>query len=146
MKAQEKLQKATEELEASLQGYARKFIDSQPLEETEVKGILGKSSEDSSLSGDDFGQFIEQGLSDQKASSAIVAGKVGRCMSKVYPIATFALGIVAFGADVGPFSVPDVRCAMLTNLVGWLLTFEDNRKVSIRLSHLLQRKRVDPMR
>lgn len=130
VKAQKKLQRSTEDLEASVQGYALKFKDYQPLEDTEVKGILANGSQDSSLSGNDFGRFIEQILLDQKASSASVAGKVAGCMSKVYPIATFALGIVSFGADVSPFNIPGVQCTTLTNLGGWILTFEDNRKWS----------------
>ncbi|KAH9213586.1 hypothetical protein DL95DRAFT_410170 [Leptodontidium sp. 2 PMI_412] len=94
--AREKLQESTEQLDASLQDYARKFAEYPALETTVVPSNGVQSS---SLPERDFSRFIEQVQSDHKISTETISGKVAACMSKVYPIATFALGIVSLGAN-----------------------------------------------
>lgn len=124
-KAREKLQESTEQLDASLQDYARKFAEYPALETTVVPSNGVQSS---SLPERDFSRFIEQVQSDHKISTETISGKVAACMSKVYPIATFALGIVSLGADVScPFLFrTKLFCQCLTNIARFLPTFEDH--------------------
>ncbi|KAI4264913.1 MAG: hypothetical protein L6R42_000027 [Xanthoria sp. 1 TBL-2021] len=116
-KAREKLQESTEQLEVSLVNYARKFEDRPPFEDADVKNILANGSQSSPLSGDDFGRFIDQVLSDQKTDSGRVRGRVAACKSKVYPIATFSLGIVSFTADAAGFLPLKITANGLTQVI-----------------------------
>lgn len=143
-KAREKLQESTEQLEASLVIYARNFEDRPPFEDADVKNILANGSHSSPLSGDDFGRFIDQVLSDQKTDTSSVRGRVAACMSKVYPIATFALGIVSFAGDVSSHSCTERVFEDLTFLITvgrWVPASEDHRKRS-HSGHLTSFKRT----
>lgn len=143
-KAREKLQESTEQLEASLVNYARKFEDRPPFEDADVKNILANGSQSSPLSGDDFGRFIDQVLSDQKTDSSRVRGRVAACMSKVYPIATFSLGIMSFTADVSSYLCAKRVFEYLTFLITVgrrVPASEDHRKRS-HPGHLASFKRT----
>ena len=96
LKAQEELQKATEELQAELDKYARKFSEYAPIQDEDVKSAMESTREDK----DGFKRVIQQVLSDQKAKSETISGKVAAFMGNVYPIAGFVLGIVSFAGEV----------------------------------------------
>jgi hypothetical protein len=51
--------------------------------------------------GDEFGNFITRVLSKHNAQQSGILGKVQSALAKLYPVATIALGLVSFGADVG---------------------------------------------
>ena len=94
--AQKDLQRAAEDLEGATSSYAKKFSDYPPLKGEDIAEALSSSKSDEST----FGKLIEQVLSDQDIKGNKAAGKVGSFMGKIYPVASFALGIVSFGADV----------------------------------------------
>lgn len=96
---QKDLQQATEELEGAISAYAKKFSNYPPLKDEDIAQAV--SSSKSNESG--FGKLIEQVLSDQEIKGNKMAGKVGSFMGKIYPVASFALGIISFGADAAGF-------------------------------------------
>jgi hypothetical protein len=53
-----------------------------------------------SNSGAEFGSFIEGLLADQEEQKGRISGKVAGYMARLYPVASLALGLVSFGADV----------------------------------------------
>ncbi|OBT97306.2 hypothetical protein VE01_04619 [Pseudogymnoascus verrucosus] len=95
IKAQEELQRVTEELQAELVNYEKTF-----------PGPILVKDEDITSSGSlptqvatDFGKVVAQALSDHKIGESTVGGKVIGFMEKLYPITNIVLGIVSFGAD-----------------------------------------------
>ena len=96
LKAQEELEKATEELQAELDKYARKFSKCAPIQDDDVESAMDSSREDN----EGFRNVIQQVLSDQKVKSETISGKVAAFMGNVYPIAGFVLGIVSFAGEV----------------------------------------------
>ncbi|KAH7355326.1 hypothetical protein BKA65DRAFT_582168 [Rhexocercosporidium sp. MPI-PUGE-AT-0058] len=133
-KAREKLQESTEQLEASLKDYAQRFADYPALESPVVPSIGTLSSMESEK---DFTKFIEQVQSDHKASSKSISGKVAAFMSKVYPIATFALGLISLGADAAAFLPLKITANGLTQVIS-LASKEHSRSEDIisGLDHL----------
>ena len=98
-KARDKLQESTEQLDAALQEYAKRFAHYPGLKPVNVPSGGAESSIEPEKN---FAGFIEQVQLDHKTGTESISGKVVACMSKLYPIATFALGIVSLGADVSP--------------------------------------------
>ncbi|KAG4441352.1 hypothetical protein IFR05_003166 [Cadophora sp. M221] len=133
-KARDKLQESTEQLDASLKDYALKFAKYPALETT----VVSPTGVQSSLVLErDFSKLIEQVQSDQKTNTESISGKVAACMSKVYPVATFALGIVSLGADAASFLPLKITANGLTQVIS-LASKEYNRSEDIisGLDHL----------
>ncbi|KFZ12211.1 hypothetical protein V502_07220 [Pseudogymnoascus sp. VKM F-4520 (FW-2644)] len=96
IKAQEKLQKATEELKAEHSKYETKFPSHTLVKDGDITSPYSLPTEDVA----DFGKVAQQALSDHKVGESTTGRKATIFMEKVYPIASIVLGVVSFGADV----------------------------------------------
>ncbi|CZR59486.1 uncharacterized protein PAC_09378 [Phialocephala subalpina] len=99
-RAQELLQDSTKNLEATLRKYASRSQAFPTVDDESVKKALADARSNPSKSGEVFGKFIENILKDQEKQKETVTSKISSCLAKMYPVATFALGLVSFGADL----------------------------------------------
>lgn len=112
IKAQEELQKVTEELQAELVKYEKIFPGPTLVKDEDITSSGSLPTQDAT----DFGKVVAQALSDHKIGESTVGGKVIGFMEKLYPITNIVLGIVSFGADVScgclsyPLLVEGVVC------------------------------------
>jgi hypothetical protein len=128
-RAQKTLKSSTKKLEETLRKYASKSQDFPTVDDESVKKALADARSNPSKSGEVFGKFIENVLKDQERQKETVTGKIASCLAKVYPVATFALGLVSFGADVG--QTPSVVGSEITWLAGgWIFASENHSKWS----------------
>lgn len=99
-KAQKALQESTEKLEATLRKYADKCQKFPNIEDKSVKSAMKVALGNQSNSGAAFGSFIEGVLADQEEQKGTISGKVAGYMAWLYPVASLALGLISFSADV----------------------------------------------
>jgi len=83
-----------------LRKYANKSQGFPTIDDESVKKAMAAAHDNPSKSGEVFGKFIEKVLKDKKKQEETITGKMASCLAKVYPVATFALGLVSFSADV----------------------------------------------
>jgi hypothetical protein len=107
-----------------LRKYASKSQDFPTVDDESVKKALADARSNPSKSGEVFGKFIESVLKDQERQKETVTGKISNCLAKVYPVATFALGLVSFGADVG--QTPSIVGSEITWVAGGWISASEN--------------------
>lgn len=79
-KAQQELQRPTEELQGALSKYTRKFSDYAPLKDKGVVKAASSSKSHKENSSERFGKLIEKVRAGQKKKGDTVPGKVGACI------------------------------------------------------------------
>ncbi|KAE9376058.1 ankyrin [Stipitochalara longipes BDJ] len=101
--AQQKLQKATEELEATLRDHASKSRKFPNIEDSSAKLAIEAAISNQSNPAAAFGNFIEQILANQEEDKGTISGKIAGYMARLYPVANLALGLISFSADAAGF-------------------------------------------
>jgi hypothetical protein len=103
------LQKSTSELAKTLSKYSEKLSNFPQLTDDEIIAALkrnqGVSREDT---GRAFGAFAGHLVAGQETDT--VSHKVSEFLHKLFPLATIALGVVSFAADVSLYLV----CALIS--------------------------------
>ena len=98
--AHERLHRATRELAEAFDAYSTKFSDTPCFDNQSIRTMLSSASSTTSFSGDDFGRAVETLVSTQLAQRAGFASRVGGYMSKIFPLANLALGLLSTAAGV----------------------------------------------
>jgi hypothetical protein len=99
-KAQEKLQKSTEQLGAALQRYSETFKFSD-IADDGIKPVAAETQDTRQMdTGEAFCDFVDRVSAEQEKRKDTIPGKVSSFMKQVYPVAIIILGIASSVADV----------------------------------------------
>jgi hypothetical protein len=100
--AQKKLQESSERLAGALRT-SKNFKPAAEINDDSMKEAIRTGSMSPSRQGTDFGECVARILKWQEDRGDSFPGKLRTFLTKLWPVANFALGFVSFGADVRLF-------------------------------------------